>query len=85
MAAPVAKSFVALCNSLKFKLESKKATQTDFLRSAGANLPANSTGPQIKELAASLAWVRTSLSNGGDPDAWPNTLDTSMLAKLLSL
>jgi hypothetical protein len=85
MAAPVAKSFAALCNSLKIKLESKKATQMNFLRSAGANFPANSSGPQIKELSASLAWVHTSLSNGGEPDAWPNTLDASMLATLLSL
>ncbi len=57
----------------------------DFLRSARANLPANSSGPQIKELFASLAWACTSLSNGGDPDAWPNTFDASMLATLLSL
>ncbi len=69
MAAPVAKSFTALCNSLKIKLKSKKATQMDFLRSAGAILSANASGPQIKELSASLAWVRTSLSNGADPDA----------------
>ncbi len=59
MAAPVAKCFVALCNSLKIKLESKKATQIDFLRSARANLPAISSCPQIKELFASLAWVRS--------------------------
>jgi hypothetical protein len=85
MAGPVAKSFAALCNSLKIKLESKKATQTDFLRSAGVIIPANASGPQIKELSASLAWVRTSLSNGADPDAWPNTLDAGMLATLLSL
>jgi hypothetical protein len=25
------------------------------------------------------------MSNGGDPDAWPNTLDDSMLATLMSL
>ncbi len=45
MAAPVAKSFAALCNSLKIKLESKKATQMYFLRSAGVILPANASGP----------------------------------------
>ena len=45
MTAPVAKSFAALCNSLKIKLESKKATQMDFLRSAGVIIPANASGP----------------------------------------
>ncbi len=59
MAAPVAKTFAALCNSLKIKLESKRATQMDFLRSARVILPANASGPQIKELSASLARVRT--------------------------
>ncbi len=75
----------ALCNSLNIKLKSKKVTQTDFLRPAGVNFPANSSGPQIKELSASLAWGHTSLSNGGDPDAWSNTLDARMLTALFLL
>ncbi len=39
---------------------------------------------KIKKLSASLAWARTSLSEG-DPDSWSNTLDAGMLTTFLSL
>jgi hypothetical protein len=61
-------SFVALCAALNIPVEGTKKKIEPFLRDAGVALPSNNSVNHPKEVAASLAWARNSISNGADPD-----------------
>ena len=83
MAAP--QSFVALCGALKIPHELTKPKIARFLQDAGVTPPTTTALPQLKELAAAIAWTRNSLSNGGDPDTWTTDVGPAGIDLLKSL
>ena len=78
-------SFVALCAALNIPVDGTKKKIEPFLRDAGVALPSNNSVSHLKEVAASLAWARNSISNGADPDSWINDVGPTGVALLQTL
>ena len=78
-------SFVALCAALNIPVDGTKKKIEPFLREAGVALPSNNSVGHLKEVAASLAWARNSISNGADPDSWINDVGPTGVALLQTL
>jgi hypothetical protein len=83
MAAP--QSFVALCAAPNIPVEGTKKKIEHFLRDAGVASPSNNSLSHLKDVAASVAWARNSISNGADPDSWINAVGPAGVALLQTL
>ncbi len=78
-------SVVTLCAVLNIPVEGTKKKIEPFLHDAGVASPSNNCINHLKEVAATLAWARYSISNGAEPDSWINDVSPAAVALLRTL
>jgi hypothetical protein len=62
-----------------------QSRQQAFLKDSGTVTPASSSAAEIKELAASLVWLRHAVANNIPPDTWPSLLAPTLLTDVSGL